>query len=286
MITNQKAVPQKFNSVSNVVSFNKKKSIKVDSFTRQKNFDKPRIDSSRGNIFKHQQQNDNVLQPSLFINNATRKSTSADLANVRPSFRKSNPVKYYSDFTIVSALENSTKNGKFHLDVNSIDRLKDYLRDYDPTKDPNKEIDNIPDITPIPKIIPYTPDDDAPPIDSPSNTMPDADPPILPKTTWKTRLWSVAKWSSVLAAIGLSATAINELYKDKRFDRERHDNEVRSRIRLPDDEFGIGFDDSNDDVFGLPNDDGFYNDRFLPSNEKLLPLNPKFNYRPLPFNPN
>ena len=181
MLINQRPVKQKFNTVANIANFNKKGDIQVDAFTRKKNFEKPSVDSQRGNIFHNDKNNKNKLKPTLYVNNSTRKSTYADLANVRPSFKKSNPVKYYSDFTIISALENASRNGKYHFDVNSINLLKDYVKNYDPSTDPDKTIDNIPENNEdIPKVVEYTPTDT--PIPNIPIQLPDTetDTPIIP----------------------------------------------------------------------------------------------------------
>jgi hypothetical protein len=213
MLKDQKPVSQNFNSTSSIVNFNKRNNPQTDGFIRKKNFEAPAVVSKRGDIFKQAKNNKNALKPTLYINNSTKKTTGADYANVRPSFRKSNPVKYYSDFTIISAIENATRSGKYHLDVNSIDRLKDYLRSYDPSKDPNKVVDEIPDIDPTPKIIPYTPNDAPVPTTVPPMEIPDADPPVLPtQSKWKSRLWTAAKWAAVLAAAGITY----KLAKDSR----------------------------------------------------------------------
>ena len=212
MLKDQQAVSQTFNSTSSVVNFNKRNNPQIDGFMRKKNFETPAVDSKRGDIFDHSNETKNVLKPTLYVNNSTRKTTGDDLANVRPSFRKSNSVKYYSDFTIISAIENAHKSGKFHLDVGSIDRLKDYLRDND--KEPDKNIDNIPDIIPVPKIIEYTPSDAPIPTAKKPIEIPDSDPGIPQPTQskWKSRLWTAAKWAAVLAGLGITY----KLAKDKR----------------------------------------------------------------------
>ena len=239
MLKDQIAVSQKFNSTDSIVNFNKRNNPQINGFVRKKNFDAPSVDSKRGNIFGHNNQTKNVLKPTLYINNSTRKTTGADLANVRPSFRKSNPVRYYSDFTIISALENAHRAGKFHLDVGSIDRLKDYLRDND--KEPNKNIDNIPDITPTPKIIPYNPSDSPMPAIKKPIEIPDSDPGILPTppppSNWKGKLWTAAKWTAVLAALGITY----KLAKDKKRNNVLAGEAlIRLQDRIhDDDEFGI-----------------------------------------------
>ena len=215
MLKDQKSVSQKFNSTSSIATFNKRNSPQIDGFMRKKNFEAPPVVSKRGDIFGHNKQTKNVVKPTLYINNSTKKTTGADLANVRPSFRKSDPVRYYSDFTIISALENAHRAGKFHLDVGSIDRLKDYLRDNE--KEPNKNINKIPDITPTPKIIPYTPND-APipsakkPIEIPNSDpgiLPTPPPPSGPSNNWKT----AAKWAGILAAVGGFAALTYDQFK-------------------------------------------------------------------------
>ena len=239
MLKDQIAVSQKFNSTDSIVNFNKRNNPQINGFVRKKNFDAPSVDSKRGDIFGNNNQTKNVVKPTLYINNSTRKTTGADLANVRPSFRKSNPVRYYSDFTIISALENAHRAGKFHLDVGSIDRLKDYLRDND--KEPNKNIDNIPDITPTPKIIPYNPSDSPMPAIKKPIEIPDSDPGILPTppppSNWKGKLWTAAKWTAVLAALGITY----KLAKDKKRNNVLAGEAlIRLQDRIhDDDEFGI-----------------------------------------------
>lgn len=240
MLKDQKSVSQNFNCTSRIVNFNKRNNPQVDGFTRKKNFEAPSVVSKRGDIFKQAKNNKNALKPTLYINNSTKRSTGADLANTRPSFRKSNPVKYYSDFTIISAIENATRSGKYHLDVNSIDRLKDYLKNYDPSKDPDKVVDNIPDINPTPKIVPYTPHIDIPvPTIAPPQEISDDDPPVLPtQSKWKSRLWTAAKWAAVLAAAGITY----KLAKDSR-GRAAHLAQQLEIQDMIDNEFGVGLDD-------------------------------------------
>ena len=190
-----------------------------------------------------------MVKPTLYINNSTKSTTGADLANVRPSFRKSNPVRYYSDFTIISAIENAHRAGKFHLDVGSIDRLKEYLRYND--KEPNKNIDNIPDITPIPKIIPYTPSDAPIPSTKKPIEIPDGDPGILPtQSKWKSRLWTAAKWAGVLAALGLTYHEFGDAIK---IGLQNNGNVLAGRY-APDvqaDDYGLNDFPFEDDGLGL-----------------------------------
>jgi hypothetical protein len=254
MLKDQQSVSQNFNSTSSIVNFNKKNNPQIDAFIRKKSFETPVVVSKRGDIFGQNNQTKNVLKPSLYVNNSTRKSTGADLANARPSFRKSNPVRYYSDFTIISAIENAHRSGKFHLDAGSIERLKDYLREND--KEPNKNIDNVPDILPTPKIIPYTPDAPSPitPMQKPQE-IPDSDPGILPTppppSNWKGRLKTAAKWAGILAAVGgFGAMTYNQL---KGLFQMGNNNEI------------------NPDPFGVWENDGVQPDPNLPQYE---PYNP------------
>ena len=239
MLKDQKPVCQNFNSTSSIVNFNKRNNPQTNGFMRKKNFEAPAVVSKRGDVFKQAKNNKNALKPTLYINNSTKQTTAADYANVRPSFQKSNPVKYYSDFTIISAIENATRSGKYHLDVNSIDRLKDYLRSYDPSKDPNKVVDDIPDINSTPKIIPYTPNDAPVPAIASPMEIPDADPPVLPtQSKWKSRLWTAAKWAAVLAAAGITY----KLAKDSRGRSAAAANRLEIQD-LIDNDFGLGLDD-------------------------------------------
>ena len=265
MLKDQKSVSQKFNSTSSIATFNKRNSPQIDGFMRKKNFEAPPVVSKRGDIFGHNKQTKNVVKPTLYINNSTKKTTGADLANVRPSFRKSDPVRYYSDFTIISALENAHRAGKFHLDVGSIDRLKDYLRDNE--KEPNKNINKIPDIKPIPKIIPYTPNDPPipsakKPIEIPNNDpgiLPTPPPPSGPSNNWKT----AAKWAGILAAVGGFAALTYDQFKGL-FQAAQGNNNG-----------------GNPDPFGVWEDDGLgldvQPDLNLPQYE---PHNPMMNYGP------
>jgi hypothetical protein len=238
MLKDQRSVSQNFNSTSSIVNFNKRNNPQVDGFMRKKNFEAPPVVSKRGDIFGHNNQTKNALKPTLYINNSTRKTTGADLANVRPSFRKSNPVRYFSDFTIISAIENAHRAGKFHLDVSAIDRLKDYLRETD--KEPNKNIDNVPDIIPTPKIIPYTPNDAPVPVVAPSHEIPNSDPGILPtQSKWKSRLWTAAKWAGILAALGMTYHEFGDAIK---FGLQNNAGEVLAGRYAPDpqaDEYGL-----------------------------------------------
>ena len=209
MLKDQKPVIQKFNGTNSIIKFNKKNTPQVDGFIRKKSFDAPNVNSKRGDIFAQNKQTKNKLKPTLYVNNSTRKTTSADLANVRQSFRKSNPVRYYSDFTIISAIENAHKSGKYHFDVSNIERLKEYLNYND--KEPNKNVDNIPDVIPTPKIIPYTPNDTPIPTTTVPPEMLDNDPAILPKSSsnWKSKLKTAGKVTAgiltALAAAGIAA---------------------------------------------------------------------------------
>ena len=242
MLKDQIAVSQNFNSVSSIVSFNKRNNPQIDGFQRKKNFETPAVVEGRGDIFAHSNETKNVLKPTLYINNSTRKTTGADLANARPSFRKSNPVRYFSDFTIISAIENAHKSGKFHLDVGSIDRLKDYLRDND--KEPDKNIDNIPDIIPVPKIIEYTPSDAPMPSVKKPIEIPDSDPVIPQPSKWKSRLWTAAKWAAVLAGLGIT-------YKLAKGQRGRRAVSAADRLRIQDmieDDSKFGIDGNGDEL--------------------------------------
>lgn len=256
---NQTPVKQNFNSVKSIVDFNKQKNnAQVDSFTRQKNASTPSVSSARGDILEYSANNKNALRPTVKVMNGTRESTSADLANVRKSFNKPNPVRYYADFTIISAIENATKSGKFHLDNNSVDILKKYLIETDPIKDViHKETDiKAPDEVvnkkDDPVIVEYNPVDNPIPVVPPQKVDNDSDTPTIPTTSkWKSRLWTAAKWAGVLAALGIT-------YKGMKANRRR--NKAQTELReiydvLEAEDDGIDmYSDEEDEVVAFVND--------------------------------